>query len=278
MARNRDGSRKTPTPQTPDRPSTATPRGNRRRRAAAVETKRVSLAQIFRDGKSVYVSFPGINGMPVGNIVLGHPDKNVRLPALPVGHVPVCLSDLVSDRQLQDCTDLRRLIANGRLRLWDPDEAEAFIDGNPDQVTAHEARIQELQQQAREIDPALKARIVAGSSDSLVNKRVQHLCLQVRENRAEPMGVLRQLMLMDEQGMLRETDFEYIRSHAKNFEICKWAQDVLDEVHEMEVEEGPTPHDVPARTNEGEEHDGFTSTLQSAIEHKRQNPGHLPVE
>lgn len=271
----------TPTPRSHAPRSTATGPGRARsgRRVAPVTAPATSrsLHQLFKDEEEIYVSFEGIEGRPIGNFVLGHPNKEVRIPPLPLGREPINLTHYASLDQLRDCTDLRRAIATGRLKLWDPEEARSFIAAHPDATQAHEEKILQLQETAREIDEGLKARLVAGNADATVNRRVQNLCLQVKENKLDPPKALRQFMLMDDQGTLKESDFEYIRSRGANVEICLWAGEVLAEIHDLEVEarnQGlePEPHEAPrvTGTHGGQVRDDtFAARLDAGIQEKR---------
>jgi len=185
-----------------------------------------TLHEVFSSNEEIYVSFPGIKGQPPGVFVLNHPNKDLKIPPLPIGHDPINLTALLDNRQLRDCQDLRVAIGRGILKLWEPEEARSHLAKHPERVDAVKNKIAELSLRARTADPRLKVKYESGSLEDFVNPRVLHVVEELHDRRLTAEAALNMLLPM-ESGFT-DSDLEYLHSAARNFEVCEWAQEVLN--------------------------------------------------
>jgi hypothetical protein len=93
-----------------------------------------SLMELFKEKAPIWVrnNSAKMLGEPVYVFLrLGDEHRSVKVDPIPPGDEPVCLTDKVPHKFLEECSDLFRLVDKGILEVVSPDEAEAYYRENP---------------------------------------------------------------------------------------------------------------------------------------------------
>jgi hypothetical protein len=152
---------------------------------------------------------------------------NIDKIIVPPGGEPVCLSDEVNYESLKTCDDLFKLIRKGVLKLFDPDEAEAYYVENPERRTANREKIDKLLNETK--DEPVDA---IGVQSVQISNRIIDTCLKLRHEALGERGALEQLF--ENMASFNMDDYSYLFANGKFPSIKKWAKEQMNRLSAVE--------------------------------------------
>lgn len=111
--------------------------------------KRASLLQLLKEHKPIWVINRTAKVLNEGVYVflrLGENARGIKIDPVPPGDDPICLTDKVPHKYLEECADLFRFVDRGLLEVISHEEAEAYYSKNPEARKRLEMKIQSLTQ------------------------------------------------------------------------------------------------------------------------------------
>jgi hypothetical protein len=204
------------------------------------KSKTVILEDLLAAGKPVYVKNATKNPAGIIHLSITDPNSGKSYPLnIPKTWIPFCLNDRLSRSMIEGSFDLRQCIANGALKLMDPEEAMALLE-DPDAKMEMErinksihvdkqlaSRSKELTQTSDTASTGPKEEYTANPED-LVNQKVVDTVLGIENNTTTVRDAVSIIRTIEDN--LSENDFSYIVSRVEESQFKKYAQKKLSEL------------------------------------------------
>ena len=202
----------------------------------AVMKKRVSLADLLREGKPVWVrnstqkvSKTGEAGVLSFQIGTGDSRTTIKIPP---GNDPVCITDQASPGALATCNDLFNTIRKRGLELLDPEQAEQYYEENEERRDIMEDKIQKLIHESKE--EAREPSKVKEDSFQLHNK-VQDVVLKAKHDAISERNALEELI--ERCSAFKAEDYQYLIANGVFASVKKWSKNQYNKLIAGELEE-----------------------------------------
>jgi len=189
------------------------------------------LMELFKEKAPIWVrnNSARVLGEPVYIFLrLGDEHRSVKVDPIPPGDEPVCLTDKVPHKFLEECTDLFRLVDKGILEVVMPEDAEAYYKANPGKKEVVRQKIRSLIEASESggarfqqmigrtvMRQAPGAAVTAGSFE--VSPRVKWLVAAYKSGVLSKEGFRVELSAISDA--LTEVDKDYLRSNIKDIDV-----------------------------------------------------------
>lgn len=200
----------------------------------APRRRRLTLHNLISEGAEIWVR--NLTGIKVkkqaGNIVMQAGQGNMIYPiAIPPGKDPVCLTDQVTPKLLEDCMDLFQHLNNGALELLDPDEAISYYRENKKRKAVIEKKVKQLLTRPRGA-PVEKKK---AEQTVQLHPKLNAICQRAKHGAITDREALESLM--EQEDALTTADFSYLLTNGVFDAVKKWAEDKVSKMSDQEDEE-----------------------------------------
>lgn len=184
---------------------------------------RLTLQNLIANGEEIWVRNNSgmITGREAGNIVMQVGTGNViDTVVIPPGKDPVCLTDQVTPKLLEECMDLFKLVKSEALELLDPTDANVYYEQNQERKRIVEEKIDKILTNKREDTPAQRP---VGSGNIEINSKIGDICLKAKHAAISEREALERLM--EQADVLTMDDYNYLLSNGVFTTVKNWARD-----------------------------------------------------
>ena len=153
----------------------------------------------------------------------------IKYPPIPPGPDPICVTEAIPHRALENSYDFRRALETGLLRLLTAASARNYYEINKGRKQALKEKLDSLMMPPKDgVVPEMSEGAVtsrAVDARDLLTAKVLTVCTAFRERNIDEKALLEELISIQED--LNDNDLEYIRS-TNSMGAKRFAQEISD--------------------------------------------------